>query len=82
MFEPEHPWLKEGGEASEKHEDNAVLNRMEQFKAMNQMKKLAMKVRQIFQSCIKFNQINDQIPRKSESFIIKNRVTLSWYGKN
>ncbi|XP_027939186.1 calcium-dependent protein kinase 29-like isoform X3 [Vigna unguiculata] len=40
----EHPWLKEGGEASEKHEDNAVLNRMEQFKAMNQMKKLAMKV--------------------------------------
>ncbi|QCD98749.1 calcium-dependent protein kinase [Vigna unguiculata] len=44
MFEPEHPWLKEGGEASEKHEDNAVLNRMEQFKAMNQMKKLAMKV--------------------------------------
>lgn len=64
MFEPEHPWLKEAGEGSEKHPDSAVLSRMEEFKAMNQMKKLAMKVRQIFQSCIKFNQINYQIPRK------------------
>ncbi|KAK7376679.1 hypothetical protein VNO80_02093 [Phaseolus coccineus] len=40
----EHPWLKEGGEASEKHPDSAVLIRMKQFKAMNQMKKLALKV--------------------------------------
>ncbi|KAL9330413.1 hypothetical protein ACSQ67_000023 [Phaseolus vulgaris] len=40
----EHPWLKEGGEASERHPDSAVLIRMERFKAMNQMKKLALKV--------------------------------------
>ncbi|CAJ1972586.1 unnamed protein product [Sphenostylis stenocarpa] len=39
----EHPWLKEDGEASEKHPDSAVLMRMKRFKAMNQMKKLALK---------------------------------------
>ncbi|KAF8030140.1 hypothetical protein BT93_E2539 [Corymbia citriodora subsp. variegata] len=40
----EHPWLKEGGEASDKPIDNAVLSRMKQFRAMNEMKKLALKV--------------------------------------
>ncbi|TKY57600.1 Calcium-dependent protein kinase isoform 2 [Spatholobus suberectus] len=40
----EHPWLKEAGEASDKHPDRAVLIRMERFRAMNQMKKLALKV--------------------------------------
>jgi len=53
VFEPEHPWLKEGGETSEKHPDSAVLIRMERFKAMNQMKKLALKVCQIFQIQVK-----------------------------
>ena len=47
-FEPEHPWLKEGGEASDKLPDSAVLIRMKRFRAMNQMKKLALKVRQNF----------------------------------
>ncbi|GJS32406.1 calcium-dependent protein kinase 29 [Tanacetum coccineum] len=40
----EHPWLKEGGEASEKPMDSAVLTRMKQFRAMNKLKKLALKV--------------------------------------
>lgn len=39
----EHPWIREGGEASDKPIDNAVLSRMKQFRAMNQLKKLALK---------------------------------------
>ncbi|KAI4311992.1 hypothetical protein MLD38_036852 [Melastoma candidum] len=39
----EHPWLKEG-EASDKPIDSAVLCRMKQFRAMNKLKKLALKV--------------------------------------
>nr|XP_043633422.1 calcium-dependent protein kinase 29-like [Erigeron canadensis] len=40
----EHPWLKEDGEASEVPMDSAVLIRMKQFRAMNKLKKLALKV--------------------------------------
>ncbi|XP_061356338.1 calcium-dependent protein kinase 29 isoform X2 [Gastrolobium bilobum] len=40
----EHPWMKEVGEASDKPIDNAVLFRLKQFRAMNKMKKLALKV--------------------------------------
>ncbi|XAR61610.1 Non-specific serine/threonine protein kinase [Bertholletia excelsa] len=40
----EDPWLKEGGEASDVPLDNAVLKRMKQFRAMNKMKKLALRV--------------------------------------
>ncbi|CAM8979311.1 unnamed protein product [Rhodiola kirilowii] len=40
----EHPWLKEGGDASDKPMDSAVLIRMKQFRAMNKLKKLALKV--------------------------------------
>lgn len=40
----EHPWLKLDGEASDKPIDSAVLTRMKQFRAMNKMKKLALKV--------------------------------------
>ncbi|KAG6528951.1 hypothetical protein ZIOFF_011143 [Zingiber officinale] len=40
----EHPWLKEGGEASDKPIDSAVLIRLKQFKAMNKLKKMALKV--------------------------------------
>ncbi|CAN6457590.1 unnamed protein product [Victoria cruziana] len=43
MIEPEHPWIKEGG-ASDKPIDSAVLSRMKQFRAMNKLKKLALKV--------------------------------------
>ncbi|KAK6149288.1 hypothetical protein DH2020_016813 [Rehmannia glutinosa] len=39
----EHPWIK-GGEASDKPLDSAVLSRMKQFRAMNKLKKLALKV--------------------------------------
>ncbi|KAK3231902.1 hypothetical protein Dsin_003783 [Dipteronia sinensis] len=39
----EHPWLKDG-EKSDKPIDSAVLIRMKQFRAMNKLKKLALKV--------------------------------------
>ncbi|CAN1824721.1 Calcium-dependent protein kinase 29 [Linum perenne] len=39
----EHPWLKEGGNASDKPMHSAVLIRMRQLRAMNKMKKLALK---------------------------------------
>lgn len=42
MFIIEHPWIKE--EASDKPIDSAVLSRMKQFRAMNKLKKLALKV--------------------------------------
>ncbi|EYU17566.1 hypothetical protein ABFS82_03G074800 [Erythranthe guttata] len=40
----EHPWLKKDGEASDEPIDSAVLIRMKQFRAMNKLKKLALKV--------------------------------------
>ncbi|KAF5192612.1 Calcium-dependent protein kinase [Thalictrum thalictroides] len=40
----EHPWIREDGEASDKPIDSAVLTRMKQFRAMNKLKKLALKV--------------------------------------
>lgn len=40
----EHPWMIEGGEASDRPIDSAVLSRMKQFRAMNKLKKLALKV--------------------------------------
>ncbi|XP_073005084.1 calcium-dependent protein kinase 19-like [Typha latifolia] len=40
----EHPWLREGGDASDKPIDSAVLSRMKQFRAMNKLKKMALKV--------------------------------------
>ncbi|CAO2836281.1 unnamed protein product [Amaranthus hypochondriacus] len=39
----EHPWLKDG-EASDKPIDSAVLSRMKQFRVMNKLKQLALKV--------------------------------------
>lgn len=40
----EHPWIREGGDASDKPIDSAVLSRMKQFRAMNKLKQLALKV--------------------------------------
>lgn len=40
----DHPWIKEDGEAPDKPIDNAVLNRLKQFRAMNQFKKVALRV--------------------------------------
>lgn len=39
----EHPWMREDGEASDRPLDSAVLSRMKQFRAMNKLKKLALK---------------------------------------
>lgn len=40
----EHPWIREDGEAPDKPLDLAVLTRMKQFRAMNKLKKVALKV--------------------------------------
>lgn len=40
----DHPWIKEDGEAPDTPLDNAVLDRLKQFKAMNQFKKVALRV--------------------------------------
>ena len=44
VFETDHPWIKDDGEAPDKPLDNAVLNRLKQFRAMNQFKKVALRV--------------------------------------
>lgn len=41
----EHPWIREGGVALDRPIDSAVISRMKQFRAMNKLKKLAVKVR-------------------------------------
>ncbi|KAA3460124.1 calcium-dependent protein kinase 3-like [Gossypium australe] len=38
-----HPWIREDGDASDKPLDVAVLTRMKQFRAMNKLKKVALK---------------------------------------
>ncbi|CAA6671935.1 unnamed protein product [Spirodela intermedia] len=40
----EHPWIRENGDASEKPIDCVVLSRMQQFTAMNKLKKMALAV--------------------------------------
>jgi len=40
----DHPWIKEDGEAPDTPLDNAVMNRLKQFRAMNQFKKAALRV--------------------------------------
>uniref|UniRef100_A0ACD6A1B2 Uncharacterized protein n=1 Tax=Avena sativa TaxID=4498 RepID=A0ACD6A1B2_AVESA len=39
-----HPWIKEDGDAPDTPLDNVVLNRLKQFRAMNQFKKAALRV--------------------------------------
>lgn len=40
----DHPWMREDGDAPDKPIDIAVLTRMKQFRAMNKLKKVALKV--------------------------------------
>ncbi|CAA2979707.1 calcium-dependent kinase 34-like [Olea europaea subsp. europaea] len=40
----DHPWIKEDGEAPDTPLDNAVLDRLKQFRAMNKFKKAALRV--------------------------------------
>ncbi|KAK3443639.1 hypothetical protein EUGRSUZ_B03741 [Eucalyptus grandis] len=39
-----HPWIKEDGEAPDTPLDNVVLDRLKQFRAMNEFKKVALRV--------------------------------------
>jgi len=58
----DHPWIKEDGEAPDTPLDNAVMNRLKQFRAMNQFKKAALRVRAfIFSHCQK---------KKSDTFVL------------
>ncbi|XP_048501148.1 calcium-dependent protein kinase 15 isoform X2 [Beta vulgaris subsp. vulgaris] len=43
-FWGDHPWMREDGEAPDKPIDIAVLSRMKQFRAMNKLKKVALRV--------------------------------------
>ncbi|KAL6870986.1 hypothetical protein ACP4OV_014834 [Aristida adscensionis] len=40
----DHPWIKEDGDAPDTPLDNVVLNRLKQFRAMNQFKKAALRI--------------------------------------
>lgn len=40
----DHAWIKEDGEAPDTPLDNAVFNRLKQFRAMNKFKKVALRV--------------------------------------
>ena len=40
----DHPWIKEDGEGPDVPLDNAVMSRLKQFKAMNNFKKVALRV--------------------------------------
>jgi calcium-dependent protein kinase len=40
----DHPWIKEDGDAPDTPLDNVVLDRLKQFRAMNQFKKAALRV--------------------------------------
>lgn len=40
----DHPWIREDGDAPDTPLDNAVLNRLKQFRAMNKFKKAALRV--------------------------------------
>lgn len=44
----DHPWIREDGEAPDKPLDNTVISRMKQFRAMNKLKKVALKVIKCF----------------------------------
>jgi len=44
MLLVDHPWIKEDGDAPDTPLDNVVLNRLKQFRAMNQFKKAALRV--------------------------------------
>ncbi|XP_077251264.1 calcium-dependent protein kinase 1-like isoform X2 [Tasmannia lanceolata] len=44
FFKPDHPWVREDGDAPDKPIDITVLTRMKQFRAMNKLKKIALKV--------------------------------------
>ena len=70
MLKTDHPWIKEDGEAPDKPLDNAVLNRLKQFRAMNQFKKVALRVLCCFglKSCVHILHI-----------IINNSNTYSRY---
>lgn len=39
-----HPWVRVGGVAPDKPLDSAVLSRLNQFSAMNKLKKIAIRV--------------------------------------
>ena len=60
--------MKEDGEASDKPLDIAVLTRMKQFRAMNKLKKVALKVRE--------SSIMTSV-KKSFFFLLKTQIFMT-----
>ena len=58
----DHPWIREDGEASDKPLDSTVINRMKQFRAMNKLKKVALKVLSIPSHPKKKKKFSPSIP--------------------
>lgn len=50
----EHPWIREGGDASDEPMDITVIGRMRHFTAMNKLKKIALKVTDICQVILSY----------------------------
>ncbi|VAH11372.1 unnamed protein product [Triticum turgidum subsp. durum] len=44
FWHADHPWIREDGEAPDKPLDITVISRMKQFRAMNKLKKVALKI--------------------------------------
>lgn len=53
----DHPWIKEDGEAPDTPLDNAVLDRLKQFRAMNQFKKVALRVDILIEKALNFSKL-------------------------
>lgn len=70
-FFSDHPWIREDGDAPDTPLDNAVLNRLKQFRAMNKFKKAALRVSFSFSITINFNK------KISSSLIISASNCLS-----
>ncbi|KAJ0961522.1 hypothetical protein J5N97_001695 [Dioscorea zingiberensis] len=63
-----HPWIKEDGEAPDTPLDNAVLNRLKQFRAMNQFKKAALRgLKEMFKNMDTDNRLHKQGTKLTEN---------------
>ena len=78
LFLKEHPWIK--GQASDKRIDSAVLSRMKQFRAMNKLKKLALKVTLLLYVHFDIN-IAVRSDKNFEHIIIRGTIKIS-YARN
>ncbi|XP_022039198.1 uncharacterized protein LOC110941831 [Helianthus annuus] len=83
------PWIKEDGEAPDTPLDNAVLGRLKQFKAMNNFKKVALRVNYYRRTILTPHNTPDHLlcaaasPRRTTSYAGRpgtdtTTATLTW----